>query len=499
MKRVVFGFWGAAGAGLLAMLLALLAPAAAGLGKPKSPRPSSSPPPSTTSNFSFGQLQSKTVGSSGCGTNDAAEPAIHVSALNNVFLSSERGVGGGTDVWRGLGKPGGSGAAACDLEYRGQPNAVAGTGASGGDTDLAIGSSPIAAPSPGAGNYRVYVASLNLGSVAVANSSDNGGTFVNTPVQGGIPIDDRPWIAAFGANTSLLTYHDIASNDIDVLRSDNGGLFYAQVSQAIPASDYKASNNELGNIVIDRRNSAGTAGAPGGQPGFWAYQSFVAPSAPPSVNTKHPSLNSLFPDFNQAFVAVSNDGGFTWTDRPIGCSKSGGSLDHQFPNVSVAPNGSVWATWSDDSNVFAAVSTDHGQTWTCSGRVSTNTSQAVMPWLVATSGGVDLVYYGTTGGKKEIWSVYFAQNLSGTAAGWGGPQALFPVHQGSICEEGFTCDSGRQLFDDFGVDTDQQGWAHIAYSHDAPTPPSLLPVLGGEASYTGYAVQTAGTPVGAPN
>ena len=36
------------------------------------------------------------------------------------------------------------------------------------------------------------------------------------------------------------------------------------------------------------------------------------------------------------------------------------------------------------------------------------------------------------------------------------------------------------------------GYAHIAYSHDAPT-------LGGPGSYTGYAPQTSGTTIGAPN
>jgi hypothetical protein len=449
------------------------------------------PTASATATFSSGELQAKTVGGTGCGANVAAEPAIHVSRIGNVFLSSERGLSGGTDVWRGLGKPGGTGASACALEYRGQPNAVAGTGVSGGDTDLAIGSAPIPPPLPGAGNYRVYVASLNLGSVAVANSFDNGQTFVNIPIQGGVPVDDRPWIAAFGANTSLLTYHDISTNDIDVLRSDDGGLSYSQISQAIPSSDYKATNNELGNIVIDRRNSAGTVAAPGGLPGFWAYQSFVAPSTAPKVNTKN--LNSLFPGYNEAFVAVSNDGGLTWSDRAIGCSVSSKTLDHQFPNVSVAPNGTLWATWSDDTSVFAAVSTDHGRSWTCSGRTSSNTARAIEPWIVAASSGLDLVYYGTSGSSKSAtWYVYFVQNTSGAPTGWGTPQQLVPVHTGSVCEEGFTCSSGRQLFDDFGVDTDPSGWAHIVYSHDGPN-------LGGPDSYTGYAVQTGGTQVGSSN
>jgi hypothetical protein len=426
---------------------------------------------SLSANFVTGQMQAQTVGASGCGTNIAGEPSIHVSRANNVFLGSEDGLGGGSELWRGLGQLGGAGASGCSLEYRGQPNAVSGFGASGGDIDIAI--APALNP---AGNYNVYVASLNLASVNVATSQDNGTSFSQTPVQGGLPVDDREWIAAFGPATSLLTYHDITTNNIDVLRSDNSGGTYTQVSQAIPPTDYKAMSNELGNIVVDHRN---TAGATAGQ--FWAYQSFVAPATSSDSN------------FDEAFVAVSNDGGSTWTDRPIGCSKQAGKdLDHNFPNISVAPDGTLWYAWSDDTNVFTATSSDHGQTWTCSNAVSTGTAQAIFPWLVATSAGVDLVYYASPTKTNQTWYVYFAQNLASTPTGWGAPQQIVSVHTGSVCEGGISCNGGRQLFDDFGIDTDQSGWAHIAYSHDSPD-------LGGSGTYTGSAVQTGGSVAGFPN
>src|SRR6476646_9557285 len=195
----------------------------------------------TIGNFSYGQLLSATVGTTGCGTNAAGEPAIHVSRTNNVFLGSELGVGSGSELWRGLGVLGGAGVSGCSLEYRGQPNAVSGTGASGGDIDVAVASAENAT-----GNYNLYVSSLNLASVNVATSTDNGTTFSQTPVQAGLPVDAREWIAAFGADTSLLTYHDITTNNIDVLRSDNGGSTYTQISRAIPFGDYKEANNELG-------------------------------------------------------------------------------------------------------------------------------------------------------------------------------------------------------------------------------------------------------------
>lgn len=423
----------------------------------------------TVGGFSYGELQSVTAGAPGCGTNAAGEPAIHISRANNLFLGSENGLGGGSELWRGLGALGGAGASPCGLEFRGQPNAVLGVGASGGDIDIALASAPNTA-----GNYNVYVSSLNLGSVDVARSTDNGTIFSQTPVQAGLPLDDREWIAAFGAETSLLTYHDIATNNIDVLRSDNGGLIYTEIAQAIPATDYKAGANELGNLVIDHRN------LPAGR-GFWAYQSFVAPSS------------AAGSEYNEAFLAVSSDGGHTWTHQPIPCSSSSAGLDHNFPNVSVDPAGDVWYAWSNGRTIYTAESTDHGATWSCSGPVSTSTSEAIYPWLAATSAGVDLVYYGApTTGAGQTWSVYFAQDLTGTPTGWSAPAQLMAVHSGPVCEEGVTCTGGRQLFDDFGIDTDSQGWAHIAYSHDAPQ-------LGGEGTYTGYAVQQEGTPVGQPN
>ena len=102
------------------------------------------------------------------------------------------------------------------------------------------------------------------------------------------------------------------------------------------------------------------------------------------------------------------------------------------------------------------------------------------------------MYYGVVGtGSSQTWYVYFAQNTTQALSGWHTTQ-LMPVHAGAVCEGGVSCTGGRQLFDDFAVDTDHSGWAHIAYSHDGPS-------LGGSGSFTGYAVQQSGTPVGYPN
>ncbi len=424
----------------------------------------------TVGGFAYGEMQATTRGAPGCGTNTAGEPSVHVTKDNLVAAGSEDGIGSGSEFWAGKQTGGTATAGACDLTYRGQPNAIAGHGAAGGDIDIAV------APQkdPATGTYRIYVGSLNLASINVATSGNDGKTFSQTPVQAGVPVDDREWLAADGPSTSLLTYHDVVTNNIDVLRSTNGGKLYTQVSQAIPATDYKAKNNELGNVVVDHVNRPSTRG-------FYAYQSFVAPSS------------SSGSDYNEAFVAVSSDGGSSWKDKPVPCStRFGGVIANNFPNVSVAPNGALFYAVSNGKGVYVASSKDHGDTWNCSSKISTP-SAAVYPWLVATDKGEDLVYYGATGtGAAQRWSVYFAQNATqDPASGWT-TRKLMPVHSGTICQDGVTCSTGRQLLDDFGIDTDQQGWAHIVYSHDGPD-------LGGPGSYTGYAVQQTGTPAGKPN
>jgi hypothetical protein len=424
--------------------------------------------------FSSGELKAGAVGETGCGENAAGEPAIHVSRAGNVFLGSELGVGSGSELWRGLGALGGRHASGCGLEFRAQPNGVSGKGASGGDIDIAVASAVNAE-----GNYNVYVSSLNLASVNVARSADNGTTFSQSPVVAGLPIDDREWIAAFGSETSLLSYHQIATNNIEILRSDDGGQTFVKTTTAIPVGDYKEASNELGNLVIDHRNLPDATGD------FYAYQSFVAPSKEGGENN------------NEAFLAVSADGGHTFTDQPIPCSIAPATtdLDHNFPNVSVSPSGDIWYAWSDNHTVATAVSKDHGVKWACSKPskpVSKGSARAIFPWLVATSKGVDLVYYGTPTETNQTWYLDFVQNVKGTPNSWLKPHQLFPVHQGEVCEGGIECTGGRQLFDDFGVDTDSLGWAHIAYSQDSPA-------LGGGETSTGYAVQIRGRRFGEPN
>ena len=106
--------------------------------------------------------------------------------------------------------------------------------------------------------------------------------------------------------------------------------------------------------------------------------------------------------------------------------------------------------------------------------------------------GEDLVYYGRQRQRHQPAVVGLLRAEPHRVGPAGRRRSRRCASSGAVCEGGICCNGGRQLFDDFGVDTDRVGWAHIAYSHDSPD-------LGGDVTYTGYAVQTGGDPVGVPN
>lgn len=144
----------------------------------------------------------------GC-TNTAAEPAIRADKSGHFYASSENGLGAGTDAWKGSNN---------GLHYTAlqSPNAASqsnntGFAPGGGDTDLAV------APAKNSlGNYNVYVASLNLANIDVSTSTNKGQTWSLNPTSATIPGDDREWIAADKTSTVCISYHDVATFNIDV-------------------------------------------------------------------------------------------------------------------------------------------------------------------------------------------------------------------------------------------------------------------------------------------
>lgn len=411
--------------------------------------------------------------------NQAAEPQIRADQAGHFYISSENGLGSGTDAWS---------SADGGLTYQAlpQPNeesstsgGTTGLAPGGGDTDLAT------APAQNtSGIDNVYVASLTLGSVTVSLSQDGGHSWTNDVTSAKVPGDDREWIAAQGAGNFYLSYHAIGTGDQIIVNQGQvvaGQPATAQTYDAINPAQTDISlgtveDNEIGNIAVDPVSGD-------------VYQVFVgcAPSPTAVVNCSA---------FNTAYMAVgvpTTSGGVTtlnFTDYVVYQSPdSAANFSNNFPVVAVDASGNVYATWSDDQNVFLAHSTDHGQQWSAPARVNHGSAAttAIFPWLTAgRAGEVDVVFYGTPAAanfqtcgqtgtftcQNEPWSVFFSQNLNVLGNGsWAQAKVTPTVHLGGICQGGVTCTSNgndnRDLFDDFGVAASPTtGLASITYSDD---------------------------------
>src|SRR5256885_15024354 len=167
-------------------------------------------------------------GPSGC-TNGAAEPAIRADATGTFYVSSELGLSAGTLAWKSTD----GGLHYTALESPNQlSRAAGGFGPGGGDTDLST------APQANAnGVPNVYVASLSLANVTVSTSQDGGQTWSKNVLSATVPGDDREWIAADQATKVCVSYHDIATFNIDVNCSFDAGASFTQLGSALDIAD----------------------------------------------------------------------------------------------------------------------------------------------------------------------------------------------------------------------------------------------------------------------
>ena len=411
--------------------------------------------------------------------NQAAEPQMRADQAGNFYISSENGLGSGTDAWSST--TGGTtyGSLPQPNEVSSASGGTTGLAPGGGDTDLAT-----APAKNSSGTDNVYVASLTLGSVTVSLSQDGGHTWANDVTSATVPGDDREWIAAAGANGFYLSYHAVGTGDQIIVNQGQvaaGQPATAQTYDAINPAQTDiylgtVSDNEIGNIAVDP-----TTGD--------VYQVFAG--CPPSA-TAIVTCSS----FNTVYMAVgvpATTGGvttLTFTDYVIFQSPdTSASFANNFPAVAVDKAGNVYASWSDDQNVFLAFSTSHGQHWSKPKRVNHGSAAttAIYPWLTAGAAGeLDVVFYGTPAAanfqacgqtgtytcQNEPWSVFFSQNLNVPGGGtWTQATATPVVHFGGVCQGGVSCMSNgndnRDLFDDFGVAASPTtGLASITYSDD---------------------------------
>ena len=269
---------------------------------------------------------------------------------------------------------------------------------------------------------------------------------------------DRPWITSEGPHV-YISYHDSADASlIHAQRSDDDGFTWTKIGDPVvgqgSTTGQSTFNNIQGNLVADPRTHNVYDIYAAGETGVLKGRTFTP---------------------NHIIVSRSSDMGKTWTANVAFTTAAGISLANIFPALAVDPvNGNLYAVWSDGHTVSFASSTDQGNTWSSAIAVSKSpATTALLPWVAAYNGTVDVVYYGTTASSNldssASWHVYFAQ-FNGTSFTQTQVNSA-ANHVGVICTGGTGCGPGtRNLLDLFKVAIDpQNSKAAIIYTDDTLT------------------------------
>jgi hypothetical protein len=431
------------------------------------------------------------------GAGQAVEPSMTVDSQGTIYVESIRGVPGGLDLWRWYKTADGGPNADRTLpfKYEGQPDCgmfvtpfctASGLAPGGGDGDVAVNN-----PDPSNLNIpNLAVVSLSAAEITGSHSTNRADTFSTpNPATAGVPFDDRMWLDGLkDASHVYMEYHDFGTtSQIFVQRSSDGGENYsgalgAVVDAATEPSVGPPTGNIAGQIKVDNSSCSSHGNL---------YQIFVGPDNP----VDNSNNSSAF--MNAAYVGVATGVSLTnptlsFTDYKIFSCGAGSTcpskagLGNLFPGLAVDNFGYVYATWSDNTDVYYSFSNNHGTRWSPAIKVTQNTSQAgksnVFPWIAADANGhVAIAWYGADqAGNSNIvsatnthWNVFAAESVNGHAI-----SPIFALsqatdhsnHTGQISTGGFLGSSDRSLADFFQIGIDPNHLINIAYADNHAGP-----------------------------
>jgi hypothetical protein len=422
--------------------------------------------------------------------NEDGEPGIGVTPTGQFWIASDiapyashdprvdpaAGLLSGSDIWTST--DGGRAYRWVSDPFAAAKNTA---GLAGEDTDLAV-----ATGKNSSGHYNVYAASLWVGSSALAWSSDGGKTWSVNPL-GGVPAQDRPWLAADGPCTVYVAYHQLPTFTPTVSTYDvcttgfvpvkNGATLDPVSSTNLTLSDFPGLTSSFNKLVVDNSPTSKHRHS------IYVPMSLCNVEAAPDLVVNANSSNC--PKGTQYVVAVSTDGGQTFSYHPVALDKSGATLVWT-GTVGTDAAGTVYFAWSDEKNSYLDVSRDGGRTWTKPRQLNRPRTAAIYPTVAGgRAGRVDIAWYGTDRagnsnnakvmGKPNAagsarWTVELARSTDGGAS-FTIRTVSATVHRGELCTSGSGCSdtNSRNLLDDFGlVISPTTGLAAIAYTDDQP-------------------------------
>lgn len=367
------------------------------------------------------------------------EPSISIAPDGTVWVAALH-LRYGTALWRGrfgLTRP----------AFAGQPD----YGAGGYDVALALGTgtpanlytASLTSPAAAIGAWRISATACSGGAVAA-----NFGACAYYPhlVWG---RHDRPWLAAYGRSTVYLSYETLGEGALagrmTVQRSDDDGRSWRVLANPVAALA-GSGGGWPGNLVVDQRNGS-------------LYELFATGGEGES--------------FNRIVVAISRDGGASWSDVTVYQGAPGEDDANTWPSLAVDAAGTLYATWSDRHHIYLATSRDGGGVWRVAGRVDQpmpGLRANLMPWVAAgASGHMALAWYGADSSDNLApgarWRVIFAESRDGGQS-FSQVAATGVIHRGPVCTKGDACPwIQRQLLEFFQLALDpRSGRAAIAYT-----------------------------------
>src|SRR4051794_421988 len=336
-------------------------------------------------------------------------------------------------------------------------------GLAGEDTDL-----DVAPQKNSKGFYNVYAASLSIVASGLAWSMDGGKTWQLNRL-GGLPAQDRPWLAADGPCSVYLSYHQLPAFTPFVNRYDmctNGNVPVSAGVVVDPAqhteltlSDFPGLSNSFNKLTVDAAATSPYRHS--------VYQPMSLCNLEQAPDLLLNASASNCPKGTQYVLGISRDGGQSFTYSPVALDKSGATLVWA-ATVATDAAGTLYFTWSDSKNSYLNTSSDGGKTWSVSRKLNLPGTASVYPTVAGGGPGrVDVAWYGTSqaGDSNDAkkmgaptkkgsapWAVYLARSTDAGST-FTTRKVTGTIHLGALCTHGGGCDSdgSRNLLDDFGL------------------------------------------------
>lgn len=327
---------------------------------------------------------------------------------------------------------------------------------------------------------HLYYASLNFLASAghLSQSFDGGRTWATKKIVANTGVD-REWVVVDRNGVVYYGYHDIGPELIYLAKSLDGGATWQPGGTPV-ATGYPVTTNvaEWGD-VIPNTNQGPPAIHPG-DPNTILYPYLYSSLQQNTVENQ----NLPFPwgDLSNAAVAVSTDGGVTWTNKTVFRGPEHSNAAYALPSAAIDDAGNMYMVFAQDISdtplrwhIYLMRSADGGQTWdTKPIQVDAGIKNAAMPHIVAGSDGrIGIAFYGTLDdGDPRVndnadWDTYYATSLDAMAPA---PQFTMTkvstrhAHHGRVCPLGLACSSGRDLHDLFDLRLDAAGGANIPWT-----------------------------------